>query len=602
MGLEYCAVMGVDQDQDPAIARLTGTFANRSEESSFLAHSWPVYARSLRIPLILVALLILVGLYLDNMWYGLSSHFFAFSAFRVAVAGAILLVCWLTFSPHKPQRFDLIIGVVQLFILSFWFGIFYDRVFLNPANITSESFFTILFVTYPLLVFYVIRGNILFSLCNSILSVLTYVVVIVLIPDIALQNRITELLVFIFFVYYSYTLQQTLNTEERMRFSYEKRQEDALALAKKESEEKSRFIAATSHDLRQPLHALSLYIDMLDNKWETGKSLSESETAEIVHYAKASLTSLNELLTALLDISKLDAKAIEFVQRNISASTLLDRVEANFKQLAIARNVALRIRSSDLMLSTDPVMLERALSNLLSNAIKYSDGTPVLVACRKRGRNASIEVRDLGPGIPETEIDNVFSEYYQLSGHPGARPTGLGLGLAIVKRICDALNYRLRVRSKPGSGTLFAIEVPLGEALPETESERPDELSALSLNGKTILVIDDEQEVQFALSTLLTNWGCKVVVAGSREKLFNELVPGARPDAIISDYHLPNGTYGIEVIKEIRRYFDAAIPALLVTGDTAIQRSAYPDIENLSILYKPLKATQLRLALAHTID
>jgi len=334
------------------ISDLTGTFKNTEREAEFIDSAWLQYAISLRSPLFFLAAFILLGGYLDYVWYGFSIHFYVFELIRVTIAGAISLLAWQTLRPHKPPHLDIGIEIVQLLILFLWFAIFYDRTFLNNGGITSESFFTVLFVTYPLLVFYVIRGKIFYSLVNSILALLTFITCLVLHPEIEVQFRITEILVFVFFIYYSFVLQRQLNTEERKRFSGEEKQEEALSLARKESEEKTRFIAATSHDLRQPLHALSLYMDILEKS-----PINSGDSKDFVKHAKASVTSLNELLIALLDISKLDAGAVDFNVKHFQLDKLLEKIFVTYKSVAENKGLELRLHNHPFVVNTDAVMV-----------------------------------------------------------------------------------------------------------------------------------------------------------------------------------------------------------------------------------------------------
>lgn len=579
------------------ISSITGTFNDPSREIEFLRSAWLLYAASLRVPLFLLGTFIVLGGYLDFVWYGLSTHFFSFMLIRIAIASALSFIAFQTYSAQKNNYFDKEIGVAQLLILFLWFAIFYDRTFFNTGGITSESFFTVLFVTYPLLVFYVIRGKILYSLFNSILALATYLTCLALHPSVEIQFRVTEILVFIFFIYYSFVLQRQLNTEERKRYNGEEQQVKALHLAQEESEEKTRFIAATSHDLRQPLHALSLYIDILDE----GASGSES-TKDSIKHAKSSVASLNDLLIALLDISKLDAGAVEPNRTNLHLEKLVEKLFQTYSSIASEKGLTLRLHKRPLIVCTDPVLLERALGNLISNAIQHSNSGAVLIACRERGGLANVEIWDQGPGISEVDLGSIFKEYHKLANSSLNGRQGLGLGLAIVKRISSILDLRLSVKSKLGIGSKFSVSLPLALGKNVVKPIQSENAKPFNLNGLKILVIDDDIEVRHAMQVLLQSWGCVVIVAKSQRGLMEQLSLSEPPDVIISDLNLPEGTDGEKLIQKVRKFFGHEIPALLITGNTEAEFDEAANNSEILLLYKPLGAPQLRIAISRLVD
>jgi len=586
----------MDRDQLTDFSR---TFRDSDREKEFVERSWKSYSASLRAPLILLGLFVSAGMYLDHMWYAFGVHFFAFASFRLSVTLASFYVAWLCFRERKPIWFDQLVWLLQFYFLIFIFAVFYDRMYLNDGGIVSESFFTVLFVTYPLLVFYVIRGSITYALVNSLLALATYTAIVEMLPQINLQNRITEILVFSFFIYYAFILQRRLNTEERKRFVLKQKQEAAIKLAKKESVEKSRFIAGTSHDLRQPLHALSLHMDLLDHQLE-----SDHKARDYLNHAKTSISSLNELLTALLDISKLDARAVKFNLSHFHLHTMLERMYVVYSKLASSHGMTLRLHNPERVVHTDPIMLERALGNLLDNAIQHARGGNILMASRRRNGAVRIEVWDQGPGIPADQTERIFSEYHQLESAQSQRRGGLGLGLSIVRRICKALKLGLSVLSTPGKGSVFAIDVPAGDMseADNLESEPFFPPGALSLSGKTIVLIDDDIEVRHAMQALFENWGCPAIIASDKADIFNKLSRDNIPDLIVSDLNLPGNVSGEALITEIRDYFREEIPAMLITGNTRAIQIDTPDHRKLLLLYKPLRAVQLRLAISRLLQ
>ncbi|MFK7863874.1 MAG: ATP-binding protein [Pseudohongiellaceae bacterium] len=578
------------------ISSITGTFVDAARETEFLGSSWPLYAASLRVPLFLLSLFVVLGGYLDFVWYGLSVHFLLFMLIRLVVATALAFIAFQTLGTRKKYYFDKGVGIAQLLILGLWFSIFYDRTFFNNGGITSESFFTVLFVTYPLLVFYVIRGKILYSLVNSIIAFVAYLICLRLHPAIEVQFRVTEILVFIFFIYYSFVLQRQLNTEERKRFNGEEEQAKALHLAQQESEEKTRFIAATSHDLRQPLHALSLYIDTLDENAQTN-----DDTKDSIKHAKSSVTSLNDLLIALLDISKLDAGVVEISRKNFRLDSFLEKLFQNYQSIAAHKGLKLKLYTQPLTVNTDAVLLERAIANLVTNGIQHSHSGKILIACRQKGETASIEVWDQGPGIPVADLNAVFVEYHKLEKPSSADRKGLGLGLAIVKRIATALSLQLAVESKVGHGSKFSLTLPLAKSAVIEPITKASDLGSLSLKDKRILVVDDDIEVRHAMHVLLQSWGCQVLLAENQDQTMELLKIDEPPNAIISDLNLADGINGEELIMEIRKFFGKTIPATLITGNTEPDVGELAKRSEILLLYKPLRATQLRLALSRLI-
>ena len=569
------------------------TFKDLDQERIFKQANWGEYSTSLRSPLFFLAGFILAGGYLDFGWYGFTLHFLVFSAIRIFCVVAITLLAWSTYRETPPRLFDIQVHIIQLLILGLWFAIFADRVFFNDAGITSETFYTVLFVTYPLLVFYVIRGKILYSLLNSILALLLYIVCVVLNPVSEIQFRITEILALAFFIYYSCVLQRKINTEERLRFNSEKQQQVALNLANKESKDKSFFIAATSHDLRQPLHALSLYIEILQNS-----AKEEAERQEIITHAKSSLASLNDLLVALLDISKLDAGEVEFNVSHFRVDELLRRMTVTYKKIAENKGVDLHIHLPELVVETDPIMLERAVGNLLNNAIQHTNKGKILLACRPNKNAVSIEVWDQGVGIPDGEFENIFSEYHRLKNTRSERSEGLGLGLAIVKRIAKALNFELSVRSRIDYGSVFSMRLAKGNTAKVPCLIEQEKAGSLSLSGMKIIIVDDEIEVLHSMKTLLESWGCTSIVAGSQKDLLPQLVVENVPDIILCDLNLPDNVLGTELVESVRQFFSKPIPALLVTGDTNVDKEEVVNLGSVVILFKPVRAAKLRIALS----
>jgi PAS domain S-box-containing protein len=367
----------------------------------------------------------------------------------------------------------------------------------------------------------------------------------------------------------------------------ERRQADAaLQAAKAEAERanraKSRFLAAASHDLRQPLAALVLYVDVLKGR------IGHSE-GPLLRNISSCVSSLNELLTDLLDLSKLDAGVVVPDIVDFPIADVLANLIAVHAPEAQLKGLRLRWRPSRFVAHTDPVLFQRLLGNLIANAIRYTEHGGVLVACRRRQGRYRIEVWDTGIGIPEDKSSEIFEEFRQL-GHD-ERNRGSGLGLAIVARTARLLGLQIDVRSRLGRGSLFAVDVPAGKArkMPtrRTAKRRPLRIG----------LVDDNPDVLTAMSCSLEAMGHTVVAAASGDELLGMLGRKA-PDVVVSDYRLPGGQTGFDVVAAARQAFGADLPALIVTGDTdpAVMRSMAD--RGIVVQHKPLQLEQLKTCLA----
>src|SRR5262245_42285094 len=356
---------------------------------------------------------------------------------------------------------------------------------------------------------------------------------------------------------------------------------------------KSRFLAVASHDLRQPLHALGLFVAQLRTP------LKPEERAKAIERVHAAVREMNEMFNSLLDISKLDAGILAPKIVQFPIARLLQKVETTFDQAAREKGLRLRVLRRDAWVRRDALLLERILLNLVSNAVRYTLRGGIIVGCRRRGETLRVEVWDTGPGIPEDQKQNIFGEFFQLPAAERERYGGLGLGLAIVDRLRRLLNHRIELTSTVGRGSRFTILVPMGaESVTSAAPVGSPHPAAFALQGKVILVIDDAPVVQEATGGLLGKWGCSVVTAGSDEAALIELAErGQRPDLIISDYHLVNGKTGIDAIERINAAFGASIPAILISGDTAPERLRDAKDKGYILLHKPVDPMQLRAVL-----
>lgn len=369
--------------------------------------------------------------------------------------------------------------------------------------------------------------------------------------------------------------------------------EQARVRAEEASRSKSRFFAAANHDLRQPLHSLGLFATALRN------GAVDESGRKLIDQILLCTESLEQLFDNLLDISRLDAGQVEVRRETVSANAVLDRIRSTFSVPAQEKGLRLRVRRSKALLTSDSTLLLRMLSNFVSNAIRYTDQGCVLVACRQRGTKALIEVWDTGIGIQPEQHERIFEEFYQLNNPERDRTRGLGLGLATVKRIASLLDHPLRLRSTPGRGSRFIIEVPMADpekvqSIAATIEQKVPNL----LRGKLIVVIDDEASVRLGMQSLLESWGCKCITAMDAAGALQHLA-GRIPDFVIADLRLRGEDTGIEAIRQLRAELGDSIPAVLISGDTAIEQLRKVSAAGLTIMHKPLKAIRLRALLNH---
>ena len=350
---------------------------------------------------------------------------------------------------------------------------------------------------------------------------------------------------------------------------------------------KSRFLAAASHDLRQPLHAMGLFLGAMR------RGESDPRKREMIADMNRSAEALNGLFNSLLDVSRLDAEIIEFDPRHMRVSELFDGLRAQFVQQADEKSIELIVTAGDNVLYTDAILLERVLRNLLSNAVQYTARGRVTLDCASAPDGACVvTLADTGVGIPLEARDDVFSEYYQLNNPERDRGKGLGLGLAIVRRLCELMDLPLSMESEEGGGTVFRIEVPGGDP---AQVPFPAEASvALESNGDCVLVIDDESQVLQSMRHVLEAHGCEVLLAESARDALRVMALAARtPDAILSDYRLRDDLNGVDAVVAIRESLDLDIPAIIITGDTSPERLREVKGTGLELMHKPVASDEL---------
>lgn len=357
---------------------------------------------------------------------------------------------------------------------------------------------------------------------------------------------------------------------------------------------KSRFLAVASHDLRQPLHALGLFVGQLRNRLEA------ADRDLVIGRVETSLAALNELFDALLDISKLDAGVLATNPVDVPIWRIFERLRATFAGAAAAKGLSLQVVPSSAWVHTDPLLLERVLLNLVSNAVRYTVRGRVLVGCRRRADALEVEVWDTGPGIPADQRQNIFGEFVRLEASEGKAHPGLGLGLSIVQRLGDLLALPIAFESTLGKGSCFRVVLPLVAA--QIASPAPSVGAATTIAEETdpvVLVVDDDALVLEGMSGLLEGWGCRVTTFASAAAAVADasIWTGRRPDLIIADYSLPDGQSGLDLIAALHGFFGTDVPAFLVSGDTSPDRLREVRSSGFHLLHKPVSPMALRAML-----
>jgi two-component system, sensor histidine kinase len=379
--------------------------------------------------------------------------------------------------------------------------------------------------------------------------------------------------------------------------------EAARAEAVQANQAKSRFLAAASHDLRQPVHALGLFAAAARTH------VQGAQGQAIMDKIDASIDSTEALFNALLDVSRLDAGIMVPDVQPFALDDLLGRLVDEYAPRAAAKALHLRWRPSGSTVSSDLALLERVLRNYLSNAIRYTRQGGILLACRTRGSQIRIEVWDTGVGIAGDKLNDIFQEFFQIGNPERNKANGLGLGLAIVMRIGKLLDHPIAVTSRFYRGSKFSVTVPLAQRLGADAPSTPGTTAGRSLTppdesllvGATVLVIDDESVVLQAVEMLLRQWGCFVVTAQSQSDALQALNAIDRtPDVILCDYRLQGPETGITVVKELRHLL-GPVSAALITGDTAPDRLLEATHSGLPLLHKPVNALQLKTCLCQLL-
>jgi signal transduction histidine kinase len=352
---------------------------------------------------------------------------------------------------------------------------------------------------------------------------------------------------------------------------------------------KSKFLAAASHDLRQPIHAQGLFLDVLSRTNLTAKQ------NELVAHSCAANEASAEMLNTLLDFSRIEAGVIETQVQAFRLQPLLNKIESEFACQADAKGLSYRSRETNLVAQSDPALLELIMRNLVSNAIRYTNHGGLLVTIRKRGDHALLEVRDTGIGIELSKQRDVFREFHQLGNPERDRRKGLGLGLAIVAGLSRSLNHDVSLTSIQHRGSMFRVTLPISSialsAIPLLQ--QPSKTGSVKKINRRVLVIDDDEAVRTSMLHLMRDWGCECDVADSIEEAI-VLVQLNVPDVIISDYRLREQCTGADAIAALRIVLSKPLlPALLISGDTSPKRLREAHASGIPLMHKPVSPSLL---------
>ena len=368
--------------------------------------------------------------------------------------------------------------------------------------------------------------------------------------------------------------------------------EEALQDAEQADRAKVVFMAAASHDLRQPLHALGLFAGTL------ARTPLSAHQRSLLGQIDLSAEAARELLSTLLDFSKVDTGMVKANPQPFALQPLLYRLEQEFAPQASEQGLNYRTHDCPWVVHTDHALVERILRNLISNALRYTERGGVLVGVRRRGGMAVVEVWDSGLGIPQHEIQAIFKEFHQLGNPERDRRKGLGLGLAIVEGLARAMSVEVKVASRPGRGSVFRLALPLSQeavmAMPVPDEDPAD------LLGARVLVIDDDETVRAAMAEVLTSWGAWVEVAESVEQAM-VLLQRFVPQVVVADYRLRGHHNGRDALAQVRDRMGWHVPGIIVTGDTGPERLREAHAAHALLLHKPVPALQLKQALSQCL-
>ena len=394
------------------------------------------------------------------------------------------------------------------------------------------------------------------------------------------------------------TLEQRVEQRTRELSAAIAEVEDARMAAETANQSKTRFLAAASHDLLQPMNAARLFVSILRQQQDP-----DGEQAQLVKRVDRSLKAAEDLLSALLDISKLDSGMFHPEPEVVSVEEVFEQLRRRFKPLAANRNLQLRVRLAKRFVVTDRNLLYRILQNFLANAVRYTESGGVLLGSRLRGDQLRISVWDTGVGIAASEQKAIFQEFHRLDYAQRLEERGLGLGLAICDRIARMLGHRMDVESTPGRGSCFSITVELASEAAAAGRTSPVETAdeASTRDGLSVLCIDNEPDILEGMRLLLSRWGYSVMLAATPEQAEQQVRDNGAPDIVLVDYHLADHRHGLDVMRQLDQVFDTKLRGIVITADRSSELEEAVRKTGYGLLRKPIKPAALRALMAHTL-
>lgn len=544
------------------------------------------------------------------MWDSLLHKTLLFWLMALVISVTLTLILYLYLRPVYQHLKD-VPEKLFYYQLPFLFGCIWGAagyLFLNPNSMTDTAFLIVF-------LFGMASGGIN-ALSSLWLSYVALVVPILLPFSIKLilgGDTHTFLLGTVTLSYLIIMLLISRLTNYSMNKSLEMRYENTTLVKelKKQTEQanqsckdKSRFLASASHDLRQPIHSLSLLTSAITPEVKTTRG------KEILHQIVTANDVMLDLLNSLLDISKLDADIIKPKLTMVDINEIIDSLMDEFQEIARANNIELRAKTSIYKVKTDPVLLSTILRNIIQNALLYTPKGKVLISCRKKKDAVLLQVWDTGKGIAKEYQEEVFAEFQQLHNPERDKNKGLGLGLAICKRLSEKLKVKISLKSVVDKGSVFSLEIPLlttAEIKRCLSEKTPQKFTNVSQNFENlvVLIIDDNAIVLDAMTALLENWGCHVLTAESVRQTENiakiQSEHDKKVDVIIADYRLRKNKTGVEAINKFIQIVNYSPPSLLITGDTSPERMQEISSHGFPVLHKPVKEPQLKVVIARLL-
>ena len=365
---------------------------------------------------------------------------------------------------------------------------------------------------------------------------------------------------------------------------------DMAEKANRANNEKSRFMAAASHDLRQPLNSMGLFIYALKQKLDS----ENHDVMPILSRVETAHKELGELFDGILELSRLDSGSIDVEKQDVFLQSLLAPIATELQQQAHNKGLQFEYQSTEALLYTDPILLTRVLRNIISNAIKYTEHGHIKVLVSQQSDKLQIDIIDTGIGIPESEFEAIFSEYHQIANKRRDRKEGVGLGLSIVKKISDLLDFDITVQSELGKGSCFTLTLDCVDASESiVEADEHNSETAHNFTGLNVLVIDDEQDILVGMEMILSGWGCTVQCASDYQQACQSIAQN-KPEVIFSDYRLEDDMTGLDIVASLHAKLGKSIPSALVTAEIDDELLQLAESKGLVVISKPVSPSKLR--------